>query len=646
MLKERLLQKQPVSFCIISGGYRPHKLQTLIDSIKSQKWPAYEVIVAGKMEGVPQGVRYIPMAEEAMKAETSKMRNAAMLTAQHELIVMSDDDLVLDQNFLEAIHRFERDFDILCVKMRNPDGSRCWDWATIGGPTGHRLMAYDERDDHVYVSSGIFVIKKRALSLGLFNEERGFYGGEDVEFSQRLKSRGAIIEFCGEAGAVHDDSRYTQIDDYTRRIFNAHEWEQLSEGVAARGIHPWDGRAFPIPPFLYLRLSNPEDTAISFQFNLVSLPAGHYGEDWVFEVHDGTEVLLRSDNSGHISFSVRLEPRVTKYLSLNCSDCCVGFLEGNYRDQRAVAAFLFKPSKQHPSENDIILRSDSAASAVSLFQQSGVGIFAGCMQFGPFALRIRALVRDLITSEQRVGLELHSVDFWFSQLCLSFDSSKREWSDYLKKRVFSGVNLVCADTTIVDDAFFARAVSSRPGFSSTVAVINGTRKPEMIRDLGGYSAVYTFSPEDRDTLIGSGLHASLITPHTFFHNQDPISVRKLPNQREKSITLLIDRTSPYKPILGELLEIATEREDLSLVLFIVDVQFILTSVFEVVKQLLEKLPHQPAEGSVIFTAGTLESREELEFLRHSDTVYDLLNPGVSLHLRRRLPEARLIENRS
>ena len=60
-----------------------------------------------------------------------------------EWLIVSDDDMVFQDGFYQAISSYEDYFDVLCPRILNPDGTRFWDWS-IKNSNEHRLIEYNE----------------------------------------------------------------------------------------------------------------------------------------------------------------------------------------------------------------------------------------------------------------------------------------------------------------------------------------------------------------------------------------------------------------------------------------------------------------------------------------------------------------------
>jgi len=200
-----------LSFCIITGGKRPDLIRTVITSIRAQKIPAYEIIVAGKHHAEP-GIVYVEAEEAAAHGRLSEMRNKAVALTRYENIVILDDDIILSPDWYLAFLSFEKTFDILTSQVRVPDGSRYCDHVTIGGPKGNIILREDEDDDFVYMTGGGGWVMKDYVARGVkWDENRVVNEAEDVDFSRRCQAEGFRISHNHRMLVYHADPTYTCI---------------------------------------------------------------------------------------------------------------------------------------------------------------------------------------------------------------------------------------------------------------------------------------------------------------------------------------------------------------------------------------------------------------------------------------------------
>lgn len=206
-----------ISFCLITNGKRPEKLRCEIESIRALGIPEYEILVGGEVPAGFEDVIIVPVVDGARNGRLGEMRNRLVERARFPHLVVADDDMVFHKDFYAGLQRFGPDYEVQCVRLLNPDGTRFWDWATCGGTKGQRLLAYGDHDSHIYPTGGFCVIKAEVARQVRWDESRGFYQGEDVDFAARLRNRGITISCNRFSTVTHDDPRYTQRGDQVVR---------------------------------------------------------------------------------------------------------------------------------------------------------------------------------------------------------------------------------------------------------------------------------------------------------------------------------------------------------------------------------------------------------------------------------------------
>jgi glycosyltransferase involved in cell wall biosynthesis len=202
-------KEEGLSFCIITDGQEPDKLRREIESIRAQGAAACEILLGG---AVPEGfndVRCIPMAEAARNGRLGYMRNRLVEQTRYSVIVVTDDDMIFHPGFSKGIMEYPGDYDVLCVRILNIDGTRFWDWAVYGSPSGHHLIDYAASDPFVYVTGGMCVMKSYVPRFARWSDSLGFYQFEDIEYSRKINAQGLRIRFCKESAVTHNDDRYS-----------------------------------------------------------------------------------------------------------------------------------------------------------------------------------------------------------------------------------------------------------------------------------------------------------------------------------------------------------------------------------------------------------------------------------------------------
>ena len=208
------LKPHGYSFGIITNGQRNEKLAKLISSIRIQNIPddSCEVIVAGCVDGISgmEGVRTFAMEQAASGGRLGAMRNVLAKAACFNKFVCLDDDFLLHPNWADAVEEVKGDFDLATSIIVNPDLSRYCDWVNIIENYTF-LRAYHETFDKCqYVTGGYGIYKDFIFLEHSWNDDLGFYQGEDVSFSRRLFDAGFELKFIPKAIVMHDDERYRQ----------------------------------------------------------------------------------------------------------------------------------------------------------------------------------------------------------------------------------------------------------------------------------------------------------------------------------------------------------------------------------------------------------------------------------------------------
>lgn len=201
------------SFAIISDGKERGKLSAELASIRAQAMPNAEILIGGNapQELAAPDVTLVQMPELAEAGRLGAMRNALCALAGGEVLIVADDDMLFHEDFYRGLLEYGDGFDVLNCRILNPDGTRFWDWAANGGPRGHSLMDYGEVDPWVYITGGLCIMRREVFEKVQWDGTLGFYQGEDIDFSERVKVAGFKIAFNPHSTVTHDDPRYTQV---------------------------------------------------------------------------------------------------------------------------------------------------------------------------------------------------------------------------------------------------------------------------------------------------------------------------------------------------------------------------------------------------------------------------------------------------
>lgn len=197
-----------ITFGIITNGKRLPKLLREIDSIRALNIPEYEIIVSGKPPEI-EGITRFELPEAADAGRLGEMRNAIAEWAHGELVSITDDDILFQPDWYEGLQSYQGEWDVMCSRLLNPDGTRNWDWCTKGGPRGHILIEYWETDPWIYVTGGRILARREVFDLCQWDATLGFNQEEDVKFSRALQLANQKIVMNKKMTLLHDDPTLT-----------------------------------------------------------------------------------------------------------------------------------------------------------------------------------------------------------------------------------------------------------------------------------------------------------------------------------------------------------------------------------------------------------------------------------------------------
>ena len=234
-----------ISFIIITNGKKSRSIVNQILSIdrnfRNSKSDDYEVILSGETEKHENSFKTNGLnifnsellisklvfnrdSDAASTGNLSKMRNGAAEKSSMDYLVVSDDDIIFSDTWLQDLKE-TGNFDILTPRVFSPDGTRFWDHACYLSPTkGHRMLNPDEEDDYLYMSGGTgWIMKKEVWGSFKWDESFTIYSSlneklkegeekhnEDTDFSKRCREK-YKISHNPNLIVFHDDPRYTSI---------------------------------------------------------------------------------------------------------------------------------------------------------------------------------------------------------------------------------------------------------------------------------------------------------------------------------------------------------------------------------------------------------------------------------------------------
>jgi len=184
------------TFGILTNGTN---IQKIVDSIRAQEIPNYEIIIVGKTDISGNDILSIPFDESIKNGWFTKKKNIISRIAKYENIVFLHDYIEFAKGWYEGFLKFG-DFKI-CVNKILINGKRYRDHVIFKEclPNINTLLPYGcELTSAVsklsYISGAYYVIKKEIALEYPLDERLGMSQGEDVIFCQTLSKNNILIQ--------------------------------------------------------------------------------------------------------------------------------------------------------------------------------------------------------------------------------------------------------------------------------------------------------------------------------------------------------------------------------------------------------------------------------------------------------------------
>lgn len=184
------------TFGIITSGDQDTRLNIIIDSIRRQNIPEYEIIIIGNSSLSGEYIKVIPFDENQKPRWITKKKNLITETVQYENIVYMHDYIKLDDNWYSGWIQYGDDFKACMNKIVNPDGSRYRDWTLYPNLPEvedglYGLLPYTETrlSKYMYFSGCYWVAKKSVMTEFPLDETKSWGQGEDVQWSNQIKEK-------------------------------------------------------------------------------------------------------------------------------------------------------------------------------------------------------------------------------------------------------------------------------------------------------------------------------------------------------------------------------------------------------------------------------------------------------------------------
>lgn len=155
---------------------------------------------------------HTPHIIRSSRGGRSQVRNTGLEESSADVVLMLADDIVLRAGALAAHLRFhdehlgDHEAALGCIAWDPRVGpTACMEWMMHGGQQNdYDAILGSPTCDPAQFFYGSFVSLKRSfISTSRFSEQFTHYGWEDLEFGQRLKTKGLTLNVLHEARALH-----------------------------------------------------------------------------------------------------------------------------------------------------------------------------------------------------------------------------------------------------------------------------------------------------------------------------------------------------------------------------------------------------------------------------------------------------------
>ncbi|MCK9417372.1 hypothetical protein M0Q97_12100 [Candidatus Dojkabacteria bacterium] len=197
------------TFGIITNGNNDDFIVKIIDDIKKQNIPNYEIIIVGGLNDFNNTV-HISFNENEKINWITKKKNIITNLAKYDNIVYLHDYITLCENWYSGFLKYGDNFKICMTKIKNMDDTRFRDWTLWFGDKNFEESnnLYDEFNvgciiknnqfllpysvnlsKFMYFSGAYWIAKKDVMIEFPLNEKLSWCNGEDVEWSLRIRKK-------------------------------------------------------------------------------------------------------------------------------------------------------------------------------------------------------------------------------------------------------------------------------------------------------------------------------------------------------------------------------------------------------------------------------------------------------------------------
>ena len=211
---------------IVTNGKRPTWVRELVESVKRQNIPEYEILIVGSHVDInSDNVKFFPFTvRDNGKGWITRKKNMIIENAKYENLLILHDRMILGDGWFAGMERWGNCFEALAVpQVVQATGERFGDWhctvnfrrekrdslGVIGGK-----MDYRDWDRDIPSYAAVTIAKRRLLEAVRFDET--LYWGEydDLVLHQDMTQHGVVLRFNADATIFTQTKSTTALDWY------------------------------------------------------------------------------------------------------------------------------------------------------------------------------------------------------------------------------------------------------------------------------------------------------------------------------------------------------------------------------------------------------------------------------------------------
>jgi FkbM family methyltransferase len=209
-----------LSFGVITNGQRDSHMLELVQSVITARNPLnipIEILVCGPTSTVDflcrhgLEVRHIPEPEDFRSLGwITRKKNLLVKVASQPISIIAHDRYQFPAAFIEQLHEFGGDFDVLVCRQTMQDGRRFPDWVALGADwswTSPSMLGYGDWSRHLYINGGLMIARTAMLKKVPWNELLFWNQAEDVELTRRLQAAGVVPRMAAQVEAITQTMR-------------------------------------------------------------------------------------------------------------------------------------------------------------------------------------------------------------------------------------------------------------------------------------------------------------------------------------------------------------------------------------------------------------------------------------------------------